>query len=114
MKRWMLALMLATAAVAADRKNLPWERPTTRLLHGQDLYREHCVVCHDIEGKTTKKPGPSLHHLFKNPKLPLSVGKPSREYVEVKIKFGGDFMPPFVKRMNDAEIGALVDYLETK
>ena len=114
MKRWVLVLMLATPALGADRKDLPWEKRGTLLLRGQGLYRENCAVCHDIEGKKTKKPGPSLHHLFKNPKLPLTGGKPSREYVEVKIKFGGDFMPPFVKRMKDSEIAVLVDYLETK
>lgn len=108
----LLGLMLAAAAPAAGNKALPWEKP--RLQLGEDLYREHCSVCHDVEGKKSKRPGPSLYHLFKNEKLPLSGGKPSREYVVVKVKFGGSFMPPFVKKMNDAEINALVDYLETK
>lgn len=105
-----LALLLAAAA-AAQRKAPPWEKPRAP---GQELYREHCIVCHDLDGKTTKKPGPSLHRLFKNEKLPLSGAKPSREYVEVKIKFGGDVMPPFIKRMTDAEVKMLIAYMETK
>jgi mono/diheme cytochrome c family protein len=112
MIRLLPALILAaTACLAADRKTPPWEK--SRHL-GQDLYREHCVVCHDLDGKKTKKPGPSLHRLFKNEKLPFSGGKPSRDYVVVKIKFGGDLMPPFIKRMTDAEIAVLVDYIERK
>jgi len=110
MRRWLLGLLLVVSA-AAQRKTLPWEK--SRYL-GQDLYREHCTVCHDIDKKETKKPGPSLHRLFKNEKLPLSGGKPSREYVEVKIKFGGQLMPPFIKKMTDAEIAILIGYLEGK
>lgn len=112
MTRWLPGIALAAAALlAADRKAPPWEK--TKYL-GQDLYREHCIVCHDIDKKETKKPGPTLHRLFKNEKLPLSGGRPSREYVVVKIKFGGQLMPPFIKRMTDAEIARLVDYIETK
>ena len=105
------ALWLALAAAAAPQKAPPWEK--NKYL-GQDLYREHCIVCHDIDKKDTRKSGPSLHRLFKNEKLPLSGGKPSREYVTVKVKFGGQLMPPFIKRMNDAEIAQLVDFLETR
>ena len=112
--RWM-ALTLAVAAWGAD-KTPPWERPQARVQWGEDLYREHCAVCHDVEQdqKKTRKLGPSLNRLFKNEKLPLTGGKPSREYVEVKVKFGGQLMPPFIKKMNDAEIAALVAFLETK
>jgi len=113
-KRLCLLLILAMPAAAADRKALPWERPGRQVALGRDLYRENCIVCHDIEGKKTNKPGPSLHRLFKNEKLPLSGGKPSREYVDVKIKFGGQLMPPFVKRMTDAEIAAVIAYLEAR
>jgi mono/diheme cytochrome c family protein len=101
----------AAAALGADRKAPPWER---RKDLGQDLYREHCAVCHEINKKQTKKFGPSLYHLFQNEKLPLSGGKPTREYVVVKIKFGGQLMPPFIKKMTETEVEALVDYIETK
>ncbi len=111
MKMAAAALVLAAGCLAADRQPPPWEK--SRNL-GQDLYREHCVVCHDIDGKKTKKPGPSLHRLFKNEKLPLSGGNPSREYIRVKIQFGGQLMPPFVKRMTDAEINTVINYLESR
>ena len=112
MRRYLLALALAAAAFAADKKAPPWEKRT--FSWGEDLFREHCTVCHEVEKPKSNKPGPSLYHLFKNEKLPLSGGKPSREYVVVKVKFGGQLMPPFIKRMTDAEINALVAYLETK
>ena len=110
----LLYLALLAASAVAEKKSLPWERPGAVTELGRDLYREHCVVCHDVDKSKTKKPGPTLHRLFKNEKLPLTGGKPSRDYVVVKIKFGGQLMPPFVKKMNDAEIAALVAYLETK
>jgi len=111
MIRRLLPLLVFAAVLPAQKKPPPWQKP--RYL-GQDLYREHCTVCHDLDKKETKKPGPSLHRLFRNEKLPLSGGKPSRQYVEVKIKFGGQLMPPFIKRMTEAEIGVLIGYLETK
>ena len=111
--RWLCLLVCASALVAADKGAPPWERPSPT---GQNLFREHCTVCHDIDKnqKTTRKLGPSLHHLFKNPQLPLSKGKPNRAYVVVRIQFGGPVMPAFGKKMNDAQIATLIAYLESK
>jgi mono/diheme cytochrome c family protein len=105
-------LLLAAPLGAQERKLPPWQK--NKYL-GQDLYREHCVVCHDIDkAENNKKPGPSLHRLFKNDKLPLTGAKPTRDYVAVKIRFGGQVMPPFVKKMTESEIQAVIDYMETK
>jgi mono/diheme cytochrome c family protein len=83
---------------------------------GRDLYRENCSVCHDIDKDKTQsqKLGPSLSHLFKNEKMPLSHGKPNRPYVIIRIKFGGALMPAFGKRLTEQEISTLVDYIESK
>jgi len=108
----LLFLLSLGGAAAAQKKALPWEK--NRHL-GQDLYREHCVVCHDIDkpqSKDSKKPGPSLYRVLQNEKLPLTGAKPTREYLDVKIKFGGQLMPPFIKKMTDAEVRAVVDYIE--
>jgi len=112
MSPWLAVLLLASAG-EVQRKTPPWEKGEYERW-GLELYREHCAVCHDVDRSKTRKMGPSLHRLFKNEKLPLSGGKPSRPYVEVKIKFGGQLMPAFVKRMTDAEIAALIAFLETK
>ena len=114
MIRWVLLLALVSVALGANRKTPPWEK--NPLSAGEDLYRENCIVCHDIDKdqKETRKPGPSLNRLLKNEKLPLSGGKPNRDYVVVKIKFGGQLMPPFIKRLSDPEINKLVAYLESK
>ena len=86
------------------------------LAMGRDLYRENCSVCHDIEKDKahSRKFGPSLNHLFKNETLPMSQGKPSRLYVETRIKFGGQVMPAFEKRLTPEEINTLVDYIGSK
>ncbi len=83
---------------------------------GRDLYRENCAVCHDIEKDKahSRKFGPSLNHLFKNATLPMGHGKPSRQYVEVRIKFGGAIMPAFAKRLTPDEINTLIDYIDSK
>jgi mono/diheme cytochrome c family protein len=103
---WMLVFLFASGAP-------PWEKP--KLAEGRDLYRQNCAVCHDVElGNAHAKLGPSLHHLFKNEKLPLSHGKPSRQYVIVRVKFGGALMPAFGKKLNDAQINTLIDYIESQ
>jgi mono/diheme cytochrome c family protein len=104
----MKAILLFVAAAVSG--------PQSHLTIGRDLYRENCAVCHDIEKDKvhSRKFGPSLNHLFKNEKLPMSHGKPSRPYVEVRIKFGGTVMPAFAKRLTQAEIDTLIDYIDSR
>ena len=113
---WWLSFIFPLALLAAEQTAPPWERPEAATRLGEGVYRENCTVCHDIDKdqKGTRKIGPSLNHLFKNPKLPLSKGRPSRDYVKVRIQYGGQIMPAFMKRMNDEQIAALLAYLESK
>jgi mono/diheme cytochrome c family protein len=113
-RKILLIAAFAASLSAADIQAPPWEK--SRVYIGRDLYRENCVVCHDIDKdqKHTRKLGPSLNHLFTNAKLPLSHGKPNRAYVVVRIKFGGALMPAFNKRLSDSEISTLVDYIGSK
>ena len=116
MKRRLCLLLLSAAAFAGEKPAPPWEKPDAALLSGQHLFRENCAVCHDIDKdqKSTRKIGPSLHHLFKNPRLPLSKGKPNREYITVRIQYGGPVMPAFKQTIGDAQLAALLAYLESK
>jgi len=109
----MLVISVAASLSAAEIKTPPWENPRAI---GRDLYRENCAVCHDIDKDKahSRKFGPSLNHLFKNPTLPLSHGKPNRQYVMTRIKFGGVIMPAFSKQLNDSEINTLIDYIASK
>ena len=111
MKRWLIGLALAAVLVAANRVAPPWEK--SRLSVGEDLFRENCAVCHDIEKPVSKKLGPTLHHAFKREKL-ASGSKPSRLYIMTRVKFGGALMPAFAKKLTDPEINILIDYIESK
>ena len=112
--KWLLLPLFAFGLSAADIKAPPWEK--SPLIEGRDLFRENCAVCHDIDKdqKHTRKFGPSLNHLFKNAKMPLSHGKPNRPYVVVRIKFGGAIMPAFRTQLSDAQINTLIDYIASK
>jgi mono/diheme cytochrome c family protein len=107
-------LGLAMTLTAADKNTAALDSQHLRI--GRDLYRENCSVCHDIDKDKlhSRKLGPSLNHLFKNEKLPLSHGKPNRPYVTLRIKFGGALMPAFGKRLSEEEIVTLVDYIASK
>ncbi len=99
---------------AADQKPLPWEK--NHLQIGQALYRTNCVVCHDIDRPQaeSKKFGPSFYQLFRRDKMPLAAMKPNRDYIKIRIKFGGAIMPAFAKTLNDSEIDTLLDYIQSK
>ena len=114
--KWLAFLALAAALVlaapAADNKPLPWEKNRMRV--GQALYRENCVVCHDIDKAQSKKFGPSFYQLFKRDKMPIASMKPSREYIKVRVKFGGPLMPAFRQVLSDSEIDTLIDYIASR
>ena len=116
MKARILVLSAVAAAVAllaaADGTPPPWEKNHLRI--GQALYRENCVVCHDIDGFPSRKPGPSFYQLFKHEKMPIANMKPSRQYIKVRVKFGGPLMPAFRQWLTEKEIDTLIDYMATR
>ena len=112
MRPWMAVFFALTASLAAERPRPPWERDPLRA--GQALYRENCVVCHEIDEPRSKKPGPDFYQLFKRDKMPASSMKPNREYIKVRVKFGGALMPAFGKRLNDKQIDTLIDYIASR
>jgi mono/diheme cytochrome c family protein len=107
-----LGLAASLLIVAADRRDPPWEK--NRLRIGRALYRENCVVCHEIDSPQSKKLGPDFYHLFRQEKMPLSNMKPDRAYIKVRVKFGGTVMPAFRKRLTDKEIDLLIDYIASQ
>lgn len=80
----------------------------------QDNYRMSAIArpikINDTPGNSGAKPESSLQ----NERLPLIHGKPNRQYVMVRIKFGGALMPAFNKRLNEPEINTLIDYIASK
>lgn len=112
--RIFILVLLAFTLTAADKKPLPWEK--NRMVSGQALYRTNCVVCHDVDRPQaeSKKFGPSFYQLFHRDKMPLANMKPNRDYIKLRIKFGGALMPAFAKTMNDSEIETLLDYLQSQ
>ena len=107
-----LILLLAAVSAAADRSAPPWEKD--RLRAGQSLYRENCVVCHDIDKEQSKKLGPSFYRLFQRDRMPIARMKPSRSYIKVRVQFGGTLMPAFKQRLSAGQIETLIDYIESK
>jgi mono/diheme cytochrome c family protein len=114
-KACIIALCLASTrqlVSAADRVTPPWEKNALRI--GQALYRANCVVCHDIDRPQSKKLGPSFYRLFNRAKMPGSNVKPNREYIQVRVKFGGPLMPAFRQLLSDKEIDNLIDYIASR
>ena len=123
MRRVLIAVTLAALAMgafslslsAAGQKPLPWEK--NRLQSGLALYRANCVVCHDVDrpAAESKKLGPSFYQLFPSGKMPLSGVKPTRDYIKSVMQAGfPPIMPSFADSLNDAEIGMILDYIQTK
>jgi mono/diheme cytochrome c family protein len=113
MKTVVLFIAISGALLAA-RRELPWEK--NHLEVGQALYRENCVVCHDVDKpqKDSKKLGPSFYQLFKREQMPMAKQPPNRAYILTRMKFGGAIMPAFAKRMTAEEMETLLDYIQSK
>jgi len=109
---WVLGFALAAALSGAESGSIPWEKNPLRI--GQALYRENCVVCHDIDRQKSRKLGPSFYQLFRRDKMPIAQMKPNRDYIRVRIQFGGALMPAFRKTLTDREINLLIDYMASK
>jgi mono/diheme cytochrome c family protein len=107
-----VVLALAMGLAAADRVSQPWEKD--RLRAGQALYRENCIVCHDIDKVQSKKLGPSFYRLFQRERMPIAKIKPSRDYIKVRVQFGGALMPAFRQRLRAEQIETLIDYIASK
>ena len=105
-------LSLERPAAPVVLRPVPWEK--NRLKIGQAIYRENCVVCHDVEAESSNKLGPSFYHLFQRDKMPQSNTKPQRLLIAGKIRVGGKLMPSFAKKLSSADIEALLDYLQSK
>jgi mono/diheme cytochrome c family protein len=105
----VLAAAGLTILAAQQPADPPWEK--NHLKVGRALYRDNCVVCHDIDYAQSKKFGPSFYKLFERPKMPLSNMKPDRGYIKIRVKFGGALMPSFQKKLSDKEIDTLIDYI---
>ena len=112
MRARLLIFLALAAATAADKKPVPWEK--NRLQIGQALYRDNCVVCHEIDKAQSKKMGPSFYQLFKRDKMPIASMKPNRDYIKVRVKFGGPVMPAFRQWLTESEIDTLIDYIASK
>jgi mono/diheme cytochrome c family protein len=106
------AFSLDKPSAPAVLRPVPWEK--NRLKIGQAIYRENCVVCHDVEADSSKKLGPSFYHLFQRDKMPQSNAKPQRLLIAGKIRVGGKLMPAFAQKLSSTDIDAILDYLQSK
>ena len=112
MRRLALLAACAAALVAAGKRPIPWEKNHLRV--GEALYRENCVVCHDVDNPKAKKLGPSFYQLFRRDQMPIAKMKPNRDYIKVRVRFGGALMPSFRKVLTEREMDTPIDYLASK
>ena len=112
MRKAALVLAFAATLSAGDRRLPPWEKNHLRI--GQALYRENCAVCHDIDRAQSKKFGPSFYQLFRRPQMPIAKVKPNREYIKLRIKFGGALMPSFRGWLSERDMDCVIDYIASQ
>src|SRR5262249_1172337 len=111
-RRCGVFLMLAAGFGTAKGASPPWTKD--RLRAGQATYREHSSVCHDIEKGQAKKVGPSFYRLFQRESMPIAKMKPSREYIKVRVQFGGPLMPAFRQGLSAEQVETLIDFMASK
>jgi len=113
MVRTVLLLMLACGL--AGCKHVPPPTPLSELnaqqMHGHDLFRTHCAVCHSDRTDAALH-GPPLLGVFKKESLPS--GAPANdERVTATILHGHGLMPAAGGTMDDQDLADLLAYLHT-
>ena len=78
---------------------------------GKDLFQANCAACH-FDTSATKKVGPGLKGLTKQKAL-YDGSKPTTARLHDVILTGGPNMPPFVGKLKEDQISALIAYLKT-
>lgn len=101
---WCVAAPAETAKEKADLRT------------GMYLYREQCIVCHDIDKPQadTRKMAPSMHRFFQNELTPMTKVPVSEAYFRVKVQFGGDLMPAYVNKLTERQLDLLTDYVRSR
>ena len=77
------------------------------------LYHNYCSVCHGDNGDGNSRAKGSLVPPPSNFTDPATQGKLTRDYIAAILRHGkpGTAMTPWTRQLNDAEIGALADYV---
>ena len=80
--------------------------------HGEQLFEQHCVECHEMPNPELKKQPPKLEGLFHSKTLP-SGAPATDEQVRRTIIEGRGTMPAFDGRLSGRDVSDLVRYLHT-
>jgi cytochrome c len=102
----LAAVAFVTTGIVAARQ----EKQVECTSDGRWLFQQ-CSGCHSAE-TSERKVGPSLKGLFQ--KRVLLNGEPANERsIRLRIKNGGDGMPPYDRSLSSKELDRLVAYLKT-
>ena len=78
--------------------------------HGEELFEQHCLDCHEMPNPDLKKQPPKLEGLFHSKTLP-SGAPATDQQVRKTIIEGRGTMPAFDGRLSERDVNDLVRYL---
>jgi mono/diheme cytochrome c family protein len=97
---------------ASERPN-PVAPTAESIAAGTALYREHCAVCHGVNGDGKS----SWAETLPEPPADLTdgtlMGKMTDGEIFWKLTTGRDMMPPFAEKLSEEERWHVVNYLRT-
>ena len=103
--RWswlpVVAAMLAMCPTCTDQE---------ARRRGEELFQQHCAICHEASNLDLKKQPPKLEGLFQSKTLP-SGAPVTDDQVRKTIINGVGTMPAFDQRLSDEDVENLVKYL---
>ena len=85
---------------------------TPQQAEGKHLYEVRCAHCHEDNDLALKKVPPNLHAVFNSAKLPSGAPATDADVRHVVLA-GKGMMPAFNGRFDDAQMSALIAYLQT-
>ncbi len=101
----------APALPELQEKRIVVKTDDKSIQEGRILFAQKCESCHDPDSET-KRVGPGLRRVLKNPVLPASGRPATPENVARQMRHPASVMPSFTY-LTDEEVENLIAYLNT-
>lgn len=103
-----MAMVLAVPTLAAGQSPSPGER-------GKALYRQHCAVCHGVDGRADTPVGRMLEPRPRNFADPIAMARVTVDRIYHAIKEGrpGTAMAAWGQVLTETDIGDLIDQIHS-
>lgn len=106
----LAGVLAAFMLVACEKTRQPRQQRSNAEIEGGWLYDNNCAECHEHPQPDLHRQPPNLHGLFRRGSLPS--GAPATDaQIRTTVIEGRGTMPAFDRRLREADVDNLIEYL---